>query len=135
MSKGKVEYINPEGLHAMGYSNVIAVSGNVKTVYIGGQDSVDAQGNIVAEGDLAKQVEQTLKNVDIALKAAGAKRENVIKWTVIILQGQDVRAGFEVFQKWWGDRGNPPIVTAMFVAGLARPEFLCEIDAIAVVPE
>ncbi|MBC7814451.1 MAG: RidA family protein [Burkholderiales bacterium] len=135
MSKGKVEHINPEGLHAMGYSNVIAVSGNVKTIYIGGQDSVDAKGNIVGEGDLAKQVEQTLKNVEIALKAADAKRENVIKWNIHMVAGQDVRSGYEVFQKWWGDRGNPPAVTMTFVTALARPEFLCEIDAIAIVPE
>ena len=132
---GKVEYINPEGLPAFGYTNVVVVTGNVKTVYIGGQDAVDASGNIVGEGDIAAQTEQILKNMDTALSAAGARPEHVVKWTIYILQGQQIERGFAVFQRWWGNRPNPPAVSGVFVAGLARPGYLVEIDAIAVVPE
>jgi enamine deaminase RidA (YjgF/YER057c/UK114 family) len=131
----QVQYINPPGLHAAGYSNVVVVQGAVKTVYIGGQDAVNAKGEIVGIGDLGAQSRQALHNVEVALAAAGAKLENVIKWTIFIVQGQDLRAGYQAFQERWGNRPNIPIVTAAFVSGLARPEFLVEIDAIAVVPE
>jgi enamine deaminase RidA (YjgF/YER057c/UK114 family) len=130
-----VQYINPEGLPARGYSNVIVVTGSVKTVYIGGQDAVDASGAIVGKGDLQAQVEQIFKNMQIALDAAGAKLEHVVKWNILVVQGQNIQPGFEVYQRIWGNRPNPPAITVAFVAGLAHPDFLCEMDAIAVVPE
>jgi enamine deaminase RidA (YjgF/YER057c/UK114 family) len=54
------------------FSNVAVVSGNVRTINIGGQDAVDAQGNIVGIGDIAAQTEQVLRNLQTALQAAGA---------------------------------------------------------------
>jgi enamine deaminase RidA (YjgF/YER057c/UK114 family) len=130
-----VQYINPEGLPARGYSNVVVITGNVKTVYIGGQNAVDASGAVVGKGDLAAQVEQIFKNMQIALDAAGAKLEHVVKWNILVVQGQNIQPGFEVYQRIWGDRPNPPAITVAFVAGLAHLDFLCEMDAIAVVPE
>jgi enamine deaminase RidA (YjgF/YER057c/UK114 family) len=73
--------------------------------------------------------------VETALAAAGAGLEHVIMWNVLIVEGQPLLPGFEAFQSAWDDRPNPPIVTAMFVAGLAAPDFLVEIDAIAIVPQ
>jgi len=64
-----------------------------------------------------------------------ANLEHVVKWNVYIVQGQSVVSGFEAFRHAWGDRPNPPTVTVLFVAGLANPDFLVEIDAIAVVPQ
>jgi len=58
-----------------------------------------------------------------------------VKWTVYVVQGQSSMAGFEAFLRYWGDRPNPPALTVVFVAGLADPNFLVEIEAIAVVPE
>jgi enamine deaminase RidA (YjgF/YER057c/UK114 family) len=52
-----------------------------------------------------------------------------------VVQGQSLQVGFEVFQRVWGDRPNPPVITFMFVAGLAHPDFLAEMDVVAVVPE
>jgi enamine deaminase RidA (YjgF/YER057c/UK114 family) len=52
-----------------------------------------------------------------------------------VVQGQSLQAGFEVFQRMWGSRPNPPAVSVLFVAGLAHPDFLAEMDAIAVVPQ
>ena len=49
--------------------------------------------------------------------------------------GQPLRPAFEVSQQIWGRRPNPPAISVMFVAGLANPEFLVEMDAIAVVVE
>jgi enamine deaminase RidA (YjgF/YER057c/UK114 family) len=132
---GRVEFLNPDGLNRNpAFSNVAVVSGSVRTIYIGGQDAVDAEGQIVGKGDIAAQTEQVLNNLRTALTAAGAGPEHVVKWNVLIVDGQDFRAGYAVFQRVWGDRPNPPVITAALVKGLAHPDFLVEMDAIAVVP-
>jgi enamine deaminase RidA (YjgF/YER057c/UK114 family) len=132
---GSVQYLNPEALHRNpAFTNVVVASGPVKTIYIGGQDAVDASGNIVGKGDLKTQTEQVLANLQAALAAAGAGLEHVVKWNLFILQGQPLQPGFEVFQRVWGNRPNPPAISAAYVAGLANPDFLVEMDAIAVVP-
>ncbi len=133
---GQVQYLNPDGLiKNPAFSGVIIVTGNVKTIYIGGQDAVDASGKIVGKGDIKKQTEQVLKNLQTALKAAGAELENIIKWNIYIVQGQPIQPGFEAFREVWGRRPNPPAITGMFVSSLANPDFLVEMDAIAVVPQ
>ena len=134
--KGEVKYINPEGLPKNpAFTNVVTVTGPVKTIYIGGQDAVDASGAIVGKGDLKAQTEQILKNIQAALEAAGAQPEHVVKWNIYVLQGQSVQEGYAAFQSVWGTTPNPPVITVAFVAGLGHPDFLAEIDAIAVVPE
>jgi hypothetical protein len=52
-----------------------------------------------------------------------------------LLQGQPIQPGFEVFQRVWGNRPNPPAITFVYVAGLVRQELLMEMDAVAVVPQ
>jgi enamine deaminase RidA (YjgF/YER057c/UK114 family) len=134
--KGQVQYLNPDTLNKNpAFTNVVVVSGAVKTVYVGGQDAVDATGAIVGKGDLQAQTEQILHNIQAALAAGGAGLEHVVKWNLYVVQGQPLRAGFEVFQRFWGNRPHPPAISGMFVAGLAHPDFLVEMDAIAVVPE
>lgn len=136
MPDGHVEFISPDGLvKSPAFSHAAIVSGNVKTVYVGGQDAVDASGNVVGKGDLGLQTEQVLKNIQVILEAAGARPEHVVKWTIYILQGQSPQAGFEAFQRVWGAPPVPPLVTVVFVAGLGHPDWLVEIDAIAVVPQ
>jgi enamine deaminase RidA (YjgF/YER057c/UK114 family) len=136
MQDGQVLYINPDGLpRNPAFTNVIVVTGQVKTIYIGGQDAVDASGTIVGKGDIKKQTEQVLANLQTALQAGGAELEHVVKWNVYVVQGQPLQPGFEVFQQLWGRRPNPPAISMMFVSGLANPDFLVEMDAIAVVPQ
>jgi enamine deaminase RidA (YjgF/YER057c/UK114 family) len=133
--QGSVQHLNPQTLsHNPAFTQVVTVSGPVKTIYIGGQDALDAEGNIVGKGDLAAQTEQVLTNLSHALEAAGAGPEHIIKWNVYLVQGQSLQTGFAAFQKFWGHRPNPPVITGMFVAALANPDFLVEIDAVAVVP-
>ena len=133
---GEVKYVNPDGLPKNpAFTNVVTVTGPSKTVYVGGQDAVDTSGAIVGKGDLKAQTEQILKNIEIALAAGGAQLEHVIKWNIYVLQGQSLQEGFAAFQSVWGNRPNPPAISVMFVAGLAQPDFLAEMDAIAVVPE
>ncbi len=134
--KGQIEYLNPDTLHKNpAFTNAVTVTGPVKTIYVGGQDAVDATGTIIGKGDLGAQTEQILKNIEAALSASGARLEHVIKWNLYVVQGQSLQVGFEAFQHVWGNRPNPPTISFMFVAGLAHPDFLAEMDAIAVVPE
>jgi enamine deaminase RidA (YjgF/YER057c/UK114 family) len=133
---GRVEYLNPDGLPKNpAFTNVAVVSGPVRTIYIGGQDAIDAEGQIVGKGDIAAQTAQIYANIETALAAAGAALEHVVKWNVLVVEGVDIRPAFEVAQKVWGDRPNPPLITVAVVKGLAHPDFLAEMDAIAVVPD
>jgi enamine deaminase RidA (YjgF/YER057c/UK114 family) len=133
---GNVQHLNPTGLHKNpAYTHAVVVSGNATTIYVGGQNAVDASGNIVGKGDLRAQTEKALQNIETALTAGGAGIQHVVKWNVYILHGQSAQAGFEAFQKVWGQRPNPPAISGIFVSALAHPDFLVEIDAIAVVPQ
>ena len=59
-----------------------------------------------------------------------------MKWTILVVEGQSFEAGFAAFREFWGDRPpHAPLVTAAVVKGLAHPDFLVEMDAMAVVPE
>ncbi|MDA8124363.1 MAG: RidA family protein [Deltaproteobacteria bacterium] len=133
---GNVQHLNPAGLHRNpAYAQAVVVSGHVTTIYVGGQNAVDASGNIVGKGDIGAQTEKALLNLETALAAGGAELQQVVKWNVYIVHGQSAQAGFEAFQKVWGHRPNPPVLTGVFVPALAHPDFLVEIDAIAVVPQ
>ena len=134
--KGNVQYLNPDGLPKNpAFTNVVTVTGPVKTVYIGGQNAVDASGAIVGKGDLKAQTEQILKNIQAALAAAGAQSEHVVKWNIYVVEGQSIEEGFAAFQSVCGNPPNPPTISVMFVSGLAHADFLVEMDGIAVVPE
>jgi enamine deaminase RidA (YjgF/YER057c/UK114 family) len=133
---GSVRYINPESLNKNpAFTNVVVVEGNVKTVHIGGQDAVNASGEIVGKGDIVAQTEQVLANLRAALAAGGAELEHIIKWNLYVVEGQPLQAGFAAFQNAWPEVPNPPAITMAFVSGLAHPDFLVEMDAVAVVPQ
>jgi enamine deaminase RidA (YjgF/YER057c/UK114 family) len=130
-----VEHLNPDGLHANpAFSQAIAVSGPRRTVFVGGQNAVNGAGEIVGVGDLAAQSEQVARNVATALGAGGASVADVVKFTIFVVAGQDLRAGYAGFHQAWGVVPAPPTLSVAYVAGLAHPDFLVEVDAIAVVP-
>ncbi len=132
----RVEHLKPEALHYNpAFTNVVVVTGPARTVYVGGQNAVTATGEIVGKGDMAAQVAQVLRNLEAALAAAGAGLEHVIKWTLYVIEGQPLHPGYEVFQRVWGPRPNPPLITMAFVPGLAQPDLLLELEAVAVVPD
>lgn len=117
-----------------GYSHAISVTGNHRTIYIGGQNSINEKGELIGKNDLKKQTEQVLVNIEKVLEAIGAKLENVVKFGIFLVQGLNPQAGFQAFQQKWQGR-NLPAITVVFVAGLGNTEWLVEIEAIAVVPE
>ena len=130
----RVKYINPDELHKNpAFTQVVTTEGNTRTIYVGGQNSISSTGEIVGKGDIRRQAEQVFKNIEVALSSSGAGLENLIKWNVYVVQGQPIQPALEVFQHVWGNRPNPPLVTVLFVAALANPDFLLEIEAIAIV--
>ena len=134
--KGEVAYINPEGLYKnRAYSQLVVTKGPMKTIYVGGQNATNKEGKVVGKGDLKAQAVQTLNNLKIALMAGGASLSNVIKWNVYIVEGQDARVAFQALQEDLKEMPHPPIITGVYVAALAQPDFLLEMDAVAVVPE
>jgi enamine deaminase RidA (YjgF/YER057c/UK114 family) len=136
LDHGQVQYLNPNDLHKNpAFTNVIIVTGNVKTIYIGGQNAVDTSGAIIGKGSIKEQTEQVLNNLHVALKASDVELRHIIKMTIYIVQGESLQAGFEVFQPVLGRRPNPPAISVVFVSGLANPDFLVEIEAVAVVPQ
>lgn len=129
----KVQHLNPEGMHKNpAFSQAVVVEGSGRTIYVGGQNAVAADGTIVGVGDLAAQTERAFANLELVLREAGATIHDVVKWTLYVVQGQDLRTGFAAYQRIRGQRPNPPAISFSFVAGLAHPDFLVEIDAIAV---
>lgn len=127
------QFLNPDELPKNpAFSNVAIVTGPHKTIYIGGQDAVNAQGEVIGKNDLGKQAIQILANLKSALGAAGASLNDLVKWNVYVLAGQNPEPAFRVFQQAMEDMTDPPLISMIFVAGLAHPDFLMEIDAVAV---
>lgn len=132
----KIQYINPEGLSKNpAFSQVVTTQGHGRTIYIGGQDAVNGRGEIVGKGNITEQTEQVMLNLQTALAACGATFDNLVKLTIHIVHGQDLRLGFQASQKYLGGLKNPPAITGFFVSALAHPDFLVEVDAIAFVPQ
>jgi enamine deaminase RidA (YjgF/YER057c/UK114 family) len=136
MNNNNVEYLNPDGLFRNpAFSQVVITRGTGKTIYIGGQDAVNAQREIVGKGDIGQQTEQVMKNLQTALSASGATFNNLVKLSIYIVQGQDLYKGFQASQKYLAGMTTPPVISGFFVAALANPDFLIEIDAVAYIPE
>lgn len=132
----KIEYINPENMaKPRGYSHAVSVSGNHQTIYIGGQNAIDKNGVLVGKDNLKKQTEQVLTNIEKILEETDAKLENVVKFNIYLVPGLNPQDGFQVFQEKWGNNPNYPVITVLFVAGLGNPDWLIEIDAMAIIPE
>lgn len=127
-------FYNPEGMVKPGaYTPAISVSGG-RTVYVSGQVSQDAAGNVVGQGDVLAQTEQVYKNLGIALAAAGASFSDVVKLNVYVVDYQpEHRALLQSVREKHVSKDKPPVSTLIGVQALARPEFLVEIEAVAVV--
>lgn len=136
MSRLKVKHSNPEGLFdSKVFSQMVTVSGNAKTIYIGGQNAIDAEGQLIGRDNLELQTKQVLKNIQTALAAEGATFNDVIKLNIYMVNGCDPAVGLKAFMETIGQMEKPPLITVLKIAGLANPLCLIEIDAIAVVEE
>ena len=87
----------------------------------------------VAIGDVTGQTEQAMSNIATLLKEAGSELEHICKITIYIVDPRYREAVYRVIGKWL--KGVFPVSTGIVVSALARPEWLVEVDAIAVIPE
>ena len=123
---------NPSTIHApRGYSHVVETSGPGRTVYIAGQVGMAPDGKIAP--DFRAQATQCFENHKAALAAAGAGFEHVVKTSNYFVDIGQIPAFREIRDRYF-DTKAPPASTAVQVVKLATPEFLFEIEAIAVVP-
>jgi len=128
-----IEFIRPAGLVVSpAFSHAAVVPPGATTVYIGGQNSVDETGALLGADDVAAQSARALRNAVTALDAAGATLRDVVQWTVLLVDGADLRAAYGAIAADLAS-DEPPLVLSARVAGLGVPGALVEISAIAAV--
>jgi enamine deaminase RidA (YjgF/YER057c/UK114 family) len=117
-----------------GYSQVGEVTGG-KLVFIAGQVALDASGNLVGKDDFRAQAEQVFKNLDAAVKGAGGSFRDVVKLNYYCAEVIDPAAITQVreIRDKYVNTQNPPTSTFVVVRRLVRPEWLIEVEAVAVV--
>src|SRR5579871_1325420 len=128
------EHPRPKGLlHNPAFSQVVLASGT-RTIYTAGQVSIDESGATVGSGDLAVQAAQAMRNVGLALAAAGASYGDIVKITTYVVNYKpEHRAVIGKARAPFFANKVPPASTFVGVAALALPEWLIEIEAVAVV--
>jgi reactive intermediate/imine deaminase len=127
----KIKRTNPPELSKpTGYTHVVEAAGG-KTVYISGQIALDKDGKVVGEGDMKAQAEQVFKNLQAALTSAGATFKDVVKMNTYMTDLSQLQVVRDVRARYFGDAA--PASTLVQVVHLARPEFLIEVEVIAVV--
>ncbi|TWF80067.1 enamine deaminase RidA (YjgF/YER057c/UK114 family) [Pseudonocardia hierapolitana] len=115
------------------FSWVVRVPAGADTIYVGGQNGVGPDGTVVGPG-VGEQTRQAFVNLRTCLEAAGAEVTDVVKWTILCVEGVDIQEGFAAFSEFWPRDAAPPAITMAFVAGLGVPGAVVEIEAVAAVP-
>jgi enamine deaminase RidA (YjgF/YER057c/UK114 family) len=108
------------------------VAGN--TVYLRGQigQNLDTSES-VGTGDVEAQAEQAMANIDLLLREAGSRLEDIVKVVVYLVDARYREPVYRVMGRWL--KGVHPVSTGIVVSALARPEWLVEIDATAVISD
>jgi enamine deaminase RidA (YjgF/YER057c/UK114 family) len=129
-----LEKLNPPGLPTpRGYSQTVTATGS-RTIYVAGQVAVDAEGNVVAPGDLVGQVKQAFQNMRTAVEAAGATVADIAKvtWYAVGYRPELLPDLAAARREVFGD--HQPASTMVGVQSLVQPDYLVEVEAIAVLP-
>ena len=112
------------------YAQGVEVSGG-RTLYIAGQIALDADGNLVGEGDFRAQARQVLGNVQAIIEEAGGGISDIVKLTTFLTD----MAHYDDFKAVRAEflKAPYPAATLVEVSSLVRPEWLLEVEAIAVI--
>ena len=103
-------------------------------VFVRGQIGQDLDtSESVAIGDAEGQTEKAMANIKMLLEEAGSKLEHICKITIYIIEPRYREPVYRTVGKWL--KGVFPVSTGIVVSALARPEWLVEVDAIAVIPD
>ncbi|HEY8059406.1 MAG TPA: RidA family protein, partial [Acidimicrobiales bacterium] len=114
------------------FSQAVVVESPTKTIYIGGQNGVGPDGQVVGD-TLAAQSAKAFANLATILEAEGAGLADVVAWTITVVEDQPIGEGLAAFQEVWDPADPPPAVSVNVVASMANPSFLVEITAVAAV--
>jgi enamine deaminase RidA (YjgF/YER057c/UK114 family) len=110
------------------YSHVVVVEGR-RVIFISGQLARDQQGNVVGPGDMRAQIRQVGENLKAALEAAGATLNDLVKTTTYVTDIEEFFKHVDVRMEYFGAL---PTSTTVEVRRLAHPDFVVEVEAIAV---
>lgn len=125
------QIINPPGMaKPTGYSYAIKKTGT--PVFIAGQVALDGAGKLVGEGDIAAQVEQVFQNLHTVVSASGGTMDDIVKITIYVTDASFRPAVAAARQRHFTE-GHYPASTYLVIAALALPQFLVEIEAVAMV--
>jgi enamine deaminase RidA (YjgF/YER057c/UK114 family) len=128
----QIRRINPPTLSTpTGYTHVVEATGG-KTVYISGQVAFDSTGRLVGAGDFRAQTTQVFENLRRALAAAGATFSDVVKMNTYTTDASQIAVLREVRARYF-ESERLPASTFVAVSALARPEWIIEIEVVAVV--
>jgi len=100
-------------------------------IFVSGQLARDAAGVIVGKGDMSAQTRQAILNIEAILKASGAALRHVVKLTAFMTNMDRASEAWAVREEFFS--GSPPASTGVEVSRLTHPDFLIEIEAIAVI--
>jgi enamine deaminase RidA (YjgF/YER057c/UK114 family) len=126
-------YRAPVGMaQGTGYSHAVVAQGG-RVVAIAGQVAMDENGDLVGPGDPSAQAERVYQNLALALAAAGATFNDVIKFGVFVTDIAILPSLREVRDRYI-DVERPPASIAVEVRALFRPGYMIEVDALAVLP-
>lgn len=111
------------------YTHGILVEG-AKLLFIAGQTASDKDGNVVGKGDIEAQTHQVYKNLTAVLQEAGGSLDNLVMTTTYIVD-RKYREGYNKV-RMQHYKQHPPTSTLVIITGLAHPDYLIEINGIAV---
>lgn len=131
------QIINPSNLPPpKGFNHGILVTGG-KLLFLAGQDASDAEGEIVAPGDLVVQFGQVLHNLQVVVEAAGGTMQNIVKLNIFVKDRADYVAKLKpmgkVFRSYFGD--YYPTMALFEVSGFFKEENLIEMEGMAVLDD
>jgi reactive intermediate/imine deaminase len=128
----KKQPVNPwDWQNALGFSQAWRVDGATSIVFVSGQASISAEGQIVGADDFEAQARQTFENLKNVVEQGGATLDSVVKLTVFLTDMRNLRDYTRIKGEFFG--GEQPASTAVGVAALARPEMMVEVEAVAVI--
>lgn len=134
MAEPDIKRLNPPELGTPpGYSQIVEATAS-KIIFIAGQTALDRDGNVVGLGDLAAQAAQVFDNLTVALQAVGCTAANLVKLTVFLRDIGNLGGYRDTRNRFFATVTPPaaPAVTLIEVSKLYGPDFLIEIEAIAV---
>jgi enamine deaminase RidA (YjgF/YER057c/UK114 family) len=125
-----MEFVNPSNVHAPvgSYSHTVTVPPGAELLFISGQVGMRPDGSLPTS--FAEQAEVVFENIRSCLAAHGLGMEAVVKLTSFLMLGTDVRIMREIRQRHFGE--HRPASAAVFVPQLVSPDFLLEVEAVAV---